>query len=154
MSLSSTLTVGALALLAAASAAAQLGFYQLPNQDFVWNWGRLGEGAAQRFEDFSVTGGEAGFQCELKGSVSPSGRLSPSDVRALENELRSRMDFIYASASYMNELDAQNLIDWARLECDKFEPTPSTPEQKAEREAKAREKMQREIERRRARDRD
>jgi hypothetical protein len=65
------------------------------------------------------------------------------------------MDFIYAAATYMNDLvDVQRAISWARLECEKFEPTPSTEEEKAEREARAKEKMQKEIERRRARARD
>jgi hypothetical protein len=145
---------GLLAALAALPAAAQFG-YSLPKDDFTWNWGRGGEGVSQNFEDFNVYGTEAGFRCQLTGRVGPAGRMSASDIRALEEELRSRLDFIYAAATYMNELEAQRLIDWARLACEKPEATPSTEEEKAERESRAREKMQREIERRRARqDRD
>ena len=141
-------------VLSAHAAHAQFGFYQLPKDDFVWNWGRNSEGANTRFEDFSVSGSEAGFRCELTGKTGFSGRMSPNDIRALEEELRTRLDFIYAVSNYMNELERQNLIDWARLSCEKYEAEPSTEEEKVERESRAKEKMQREIERRRARDRD
>jgi hypothetical protein len=145
--------LGTVAVLTATAAHAQLGFgYQLPKDDFVWNWGRSEEGINRSFEDFNVHGNEGGFQCELTGKVGLSGRMSDADVRALEEALRTRLDFIYAVSNYMNELDRQNLIEWARLDCDKFDPQPSTEDEKAEREAKAKEKMQREIERRRARE--
>jgi hypothetical protein len=149
--------LAALAVLATTGVQAQFpGFgYSLPKDDFVWNWGRNPEGAnTTAFTDFEVRGGEGGFQCELTGKVGFSGRLSRDDIRALEDELRRRMDFIYAAATYMSEFDRQNLIEWARLDCDKFEAEPSTAEEKAEREARAKEKMQKEIERRRARERD
>jgi hypothetical protein len=146
--------VGALASLlgfGAGPASAQFG-YTLPKDDFVWNWGRGGEDAANRgFEDFDVRGGEQGFNCELTGKVGLSGRMSQNDIKALEDQLRARLDFIYAAATYMRELEQQHLIDWARLACDKYEAAPSTEEEKAEREAKAKEKMQREIDRRRER---
>jgi hypothetical protein len=138
---------------AAGAAHAQFG-YTLPKGNFVWNWGRNPEGLNTRFEDFSVTGFEAGFQCELTGKAGLSGRLSPSDIRQIEETLRARSDFIYAASTYMNDLDRQNLIDWARLACDKPEPKESTAEEKAEHETRAKEKMQREIDRRRARARD
>jgi hypothetical protein len=50
----------------------------------------------------------------------------------------------------MNQLDQQRELDWAKLSCAKPEPTPATAQEKADREAKAREKMQKEVERRRA----
>jgi hypothetical protein len=148
--------LAAIAALVTTSAHAQFGGfgYSLPKDDFVWNWGRNREGGNTGFEDFEVHGGEAGFTCVLTGKVGFSGRLSRDDIRALEDELRTRMDFIYAAASYMNSFEQQNLIEWARLDCDKFEAAPSTAEEKAEREARAKEKMQREIERRRERERD
>jgi hypothetical protein len=139
--------------LATPAAYSQFG-YSLPKDDFVWNWGRNREGANTAFEDISVSGNEAGFRCELTGKTGFGGRLSPSDIRALEEELRSRLDFIYAAATYMNDLEARNMIEWARLACEKYEAAPSTEEEKAERESRAKEKMQREIERRRARERD
>jgi len=139
-----------LGALSAASANAQFG-YQLPKGNFVWNWGRSGEDANTRFEDFYVTGNEDGFQCELKGKVGASGRMSQNDIKALEEALRVRLDFIYAASNYMNELEQQRVIEWARLSCEKPVATPSTDEEKAEHEARAKEKMQREIDRRRAR---
>jgi hypothetical protein len=150
----------ALALVAAVSLGAptlsfaQLpGFYQLPKNDFVWNWGRGAvEGAGGGFEDFSVDGNEAGFRCHLTGRLSSSSQYSPQEMRALETELRGRLDFIYASSNAMNELDRQHLLNWARLSCEMYEGKESTPEEKADREAKAKEKMQKEIDRRRERE--
>lgn len=139
----------AVAGLAASSAHAQFGNYQLPQNDFVWNWGTNPDRQIG-FEDFSVTGGEGGFHCELKGKVHPGGQLTPTQLHQLEDALRSRIDFIYASSNYMNQLDQQRELDWAKLSCAKPQPTPSTAQEKADREAKAREKMQHEIDRRRA----
>ena len=84
--------------------------------------------------------------------MSPSSRYTPQDMRALESELRGRLDFIYAASNTMNQLDQQLQLDWARLSCAMPKDKESTPEEKAEREAKAKEKMQREIERRRERE--
>jgi hypothetical protein len=143
--------LAAITALTASAAYAQFG-YTLPKNDFVWNWGRNPEGLNTKFEDFSIHGSEAGFQCELIGKAGLSGRFSQSDIRQLEETLRARMDFIYAVSTYMNDLDRQNLIDWARLSCDKQEAKELTEDEKAAREARAKEKMQREIDRRRARE--
>jgi hypothetical protein len=43
------------------------------------------------------------------------------------------------------------MLDWARLSCMKHEGREVSEEQRAERESKARERMQREVERRRER---
>ena len=137
------------AALAASSAQAQLGYYQLPQNDFVWNWG-VNPDRQVGFEDFDVTGGEGGFHCELKGKMSPGSTMTPTQIHQLQDALRARLDFIYATSSYMNQLDQQRELDWAKLSCAKPEPTPATAQEKADREAKAREKMQREIDRRRA----
>jgi hypothetical protein len=130
-------------------AAAQLGMYTLPKNDFVWRWGD--ESRQRTTGDFEASGGEAGFQCELIGEIHPGSRLTPSEVREFENGLRTRMDFIYAAATSMNQLDFSNDLDWAVLTCARPKATPATEEEKAENEARAKEKMQREIERRRAR---
>ena len=53
------------------AANAQLGMYTLPKDDFTWNWGRSVDESKRRFEDFSVRGGEAGFNCELTGKARP-----------------------------------------------------------------------------------
>ena len=137
----------------AASLAQIPGLYQLPKNDFVWNWGRGGtEGAGGGFEDFSVNGSEGGFRCLLTGGMRPSSQYTPADMRALESELQGRLDFIYASSNLMNQLDQQLVLDWARLSCEMPKDKESTPEEKAEREAKAKEKMQREIDKRRERE--
>jgi hypothetical protein len=139
----------ALGGLAAGSAHAQFGYYQLPQNDFVWNWG-VNPDRQIGFEDFTVTGGEGGFHCELKGKMSGGSTMTPTQIHQLQDTLRARLDFIYASSQYMNQLDQQRELDWARLSCMKPEATPATAQEKADREAKAREKMQKEIERRRA----
>ena len=138
----------------AASLAQIPGLYQLPKNDFVWNWGRGAvEGAGGGgFEDFSVNGAEGGFRCLLTGRMRPSSQYSPAERRALEPSLQGRLDFIYASSNLMTELDQQLLLDWARLSCEMPQDKESTPEEKAEREAKAKEKMQREIDKRRERE--
>ena len=143
------LAAAAVAWLAARSAHAQFGYYQLPQNDFVWNWGANPDRQVG-FEDFDVTGGEGGFHCELKGKMSPGSTLTPTQVHQLQDTLRARLDFIYATSTYMNQLDQQRELDWAKLSCAKPEPTPQTAQEKADKEAKAREKMQKEVERRRA----
>ena len=139
----------AVAALAARPAQAQFGNYQLPQDDIVWNWGANPDRQIG-FEDFQVTGGEGGFHCELKGKLNPGGTITPTALHQLEDQLRARIDFIYASSNYMNQLDQQRELDWAKLDCKKPTPTPATAQEKADREAKAREKVQKEIDRRRA----
>jgi hypothetical protein len=148
------IVIVAAAIAAPVASLAQIpGLYQLPKGNFTWNWGRgATEGAGGGFEDFSVNGGEAGFRCQLTGAMRPSSQYTPADMRKLETELQGRLDFIYASSTLMNQLDQQLALDWARLACEMPEGRESTPEEKAEREAKAREKMQREIDRRRERE--
>ena len=76
----------------------------------------------------------------------------PSDYdRALCLDPEVVLDFIYATSQYMNSLEYQRALDWATLDCKKYEPEPASPEEQAERENDAREKMLRELERRRAR---
>jgi hypothetical protein len=143
------IAVAAVAALAARSAHAQFGYYQLPQNDFVWKWG-VNADRQFGFEDFMVTGGEGGFHCELKGKMSGGSQMTSAQLKQLEEQLRARIDFIYASSNYMNQLDQQRELDWAQLSCAKPQATPATAEEKAAKEAKAREKMQKEIERRRA----
>ena len=135
--------------LAASAVHAQFGYYQLPQNDFVWNWG-VNADRQIGFEDFRVSGGEGGFHCELKGKMSGGSQMTPTQIRQLEDALRARLDFIYATSNYMNQLDQQRELDWAKLFCAKPEATPATAQEKAKSEAKAREKMQKEVERRRA----
>ena len=59
--------------------------------------------------------------------------------------------FIYATSQEMNYFDQMRILDWATLDCKHPEPGPVDEAKKAERENAAREKMLRELERRRAR---
>jgi hypothetical protein len=98
-----------------------------------------------------MTGSEAGFNCDLKARMRPTSSLDPQQIRELEMELRTRLDFIYAVSETLNSLEYARALDWATLDCKKFVPEPSDPETRAERESEARDKMLRELERRRAR---
>jgi len=152
MSLIRILATAVAVLLYAAGASAQLPIYNLPNSDFRWTWGTISNPERQHgAPDIEVTGGEASFNCELTARLMPASSLSPSDVRDIENDLRARLDFVYAVSQTMYNLDQSRYIMWAVLDCKKYEPPPSTPEQRAEREGEARDKMLRELERRRAR---
>ena len=155
MSLMRILATTGAALLYAASVSAQLPIYNLPNSDFRWTWGSISNPERQHgAPDIEVTGSESFFNCELTARLMPASSLSPMDVRDIENELRSRLDFVYAVSTTMYNPDQSRYIMWAVLDCKKYEAPPSTPEQRAERESEAREKMLRELERRRARARD
>ena len=134
------------------SARAQLGFYQLPASDFIWRWGQDREGAREfGFPDIEMRGGEGGFNCDLRARLRPTSNLSPSELTELKDELRGRLDFIYAVSDTMNRLDYSLALDWATLDCKKLEAAPVDEAERAERESRARDKMLRELERRRAR---
>jgi hypothetical protein len=77
--------------------------------------------------------------------------MSISDVRDAEMQLREAFEFVRTAAQYMQYLDQQRDLSWAILDCKQPEPEQVSDEEKLEREAKARERMQREVERRRAR---
>jgi hypothetical protein len=132
-------------------AAAQLGLYTLPKTDFVWNWGRADPERRRGAGDIELSGSESFFNCDLTARMRASSPMSMAEVRELENELRTRLDFIYAASELMNYLEYQRALDWATLDCKKYEAEPNSPEESAERENDAREKMLRELERRRAR---
>lgn len=147
------MAAAAAAIIAAAcvgSASAQFG-YQLPSNNFIWRWGDENQRHNSRAEDLQASGGEAGFRCDLDAGLSPGSRLTSMDVRRIEQELNTAIDFIYKSTNLMNELNAQRQIDWATLTCQRPEAKPSSDEEKAEHEQRAKEKMQKEIDRRRAR---
>jgi len=146
--------VGLLASTYSGFAAAQVRFpMQLPENDFVWTWGRAnGLDDRRRFaEDFSVVGGEAGFRCELAGKMSLARGSTVTEMRDLENRLQTSLFFIQDTATLMYELDYYNDLDWAVLDCKKQEAN-ETEADLQEREDKARERAERARERRRARD--
>jgi len=141
----------ALPLLLPVPADAQIPFYTLPDDDFRWNWGLSGP-EAERFgsPDIEVRGSESFFQCELTAKTRTLS-MTMDEIRALEDEIRVALNFVYAVNEAMYYLDQSRRLDWAILDCEKYDAPPTSPEKSAEREAEAREKMLRELERRRAR---
>ena len=132
------------------AAEAQFGFYTLPKDDFTWTWGDLERRSAGR-PDIEARGSEVGFRCQLTAALRPGSRLTTNDVREIENDVQASLQFIRDSTQLLNALDAQRELDWGVLECDMPEAAEVSEEERAEREAKARERMQREVDRRRAR---
>jgi hypothetical protein len=141
----------AMAPLVLGPAAAQLPLYTLPKDDFRWNWGTANLDRQRGMADIEISGSESFFRCDFTARMKPSSTMTQSDIRALENDLRSRLDFIYAVSETMYYLDQSRQIDWATLDCKRYEPEPKSAEERAERENEAREKMLRELEKRRSR---
>jgi len=128
-------------------------FYQLPKNDFIWHWGSSSqEGERRGFADIEVGGSEASFSCELTAQIRASSAMSQQEINQIENDLRTRIDFIYGASEAMNYLEQNRVLEWAMLDCKKYQEAPPDEAESAEREARAREKMQRELDRRRARD--
>lgn len=127
------------------------GLYSLPTTDFVWRWGDTNLERQTGVADIMMQGSEAQFRCELKASMRASSTMTPADYRTLEQQLATRLDFIYAVSQTMNNLEYQRVLDWATLDCKEYEPPERTAEEKATREEEAREKMLRELEKRRER---
>ena len=148
-----TLGLGACALLALARDPVHAQFpLMLPSKDFTWHWGTSdAEERARGHADFNVNGHDQGFECDLTAKLHPSSTMSISDVRDAEMQLREAFEFVRAASEYMQYLDYQRDLDWAILDCKRPQPEQATEEEKLERETKARERMQREVERRRAR---
>jgi hypothetical protein len=127
------------------------GLYSLPTTDFTWRWGQVQEARRQGPADLDIDGNEAQFRCNLTAGMRASSTMTPADYRKIEQDLASRLDFIYASSEAMNYLEQQFVLDWAVLDCKEFEPAEKTAEEKAAREQEARDKMLRELEKRRER---
>jgi hypothetical protein len=139
-------------LLPLSEAMAQIpGLYSLPKSDFIWNWGTTDLERRRGPADIEVNGGEAQFRCELSAQMRASSTMTEPELHQIEQELTTRLDFIYASSEAMNYLENQRVLEWAVLDCKEYEPAEKTPEEKATREQEAREKMLRELERRRER---
>jgi hypothetical protein len=127
------------------------GFYTLPKDDFIWNWGDTREGERRGAPDIEISGSESFFRCDLTASLRPSSSRSMTEIRDLEMELRTRMDFIYAVSEAMNYLERGIELDWATLDCKRGGEENTDAATRAERESDARAKMLRELERRRER---
>ena len=148
-----SLVIVASAFSAAASAQVLLPM-QLPENDFVWTWGKsTGLEARRAREDFSVIGNEAGFRCELTGRMSLARGTTPTEMRELEARLQSSLFFIQESANIMYQFDTYRELDWAMLDCKKQEAN-ETEADLQEREDKARERAERRRDRRREKEDD
>lgn len=131
---------------------AQIPMYSLPKQDFIWNWGDVATEQQRRgMADIDVSGSESSFRCDLTARLRPGNSRSAPQLRDIEQQLSQRLDFIYAVSEAMNLLEANRELDWATLDCKKWESAPASEEESAERQAEARDKMLRELERRRER---
>jgi hypothetical protein len=143
--------MGAQALPVSDAAAQVPGLYSLPSSDFIWTWGDAKLEQRRGAADLSMQGSEAQFRCELNAQMRASSTMTPTDYRAIEQELSTRLDFIYAVSQAMNNLEYQRVLDWATLDCKEYKPPEKTAEERATREDEAREKMLKELERRRER---
>jgi hypothetical protein len=144
--------IGAQALWSSAAVAQIPGLYSLPTTDFRWNWGSNTSLERQTGPaDMEMEGSEAQFRCNLKAQMRASSTMTPNEYRKIEQDLSTRLDFIYAVSEAMNYLEQQRVLDWAVLDCKEYDPPEKSAEEKATREQEAREKMLRELEKRRER---
>jgi len=135
-------------------AAAQFFPANLPNNDFRWQWGDVAE-TKRSLRDFSASGNEAGFTCQLTGALRPGARIDELDLRRLESELNISLYFIQAATRVMNDLDYRRDLDWAVLDCQLPEAREPDPEAQQERLDRLRERaLRRQAERRERRARD
>jgi hypothetical protein len=122
--------------------------YNIPNNNFTWVWGDPENKSIA--EDIRASGTDAGFRCELNGKLRFGSGLSELDINKLEQQLQTSLSFIQETSDLMNLLDRQFDLDWATLACAKPEPAPVDEATRLERETRAKEKMQKELARRRA----
>lgn len=144
--------------LVATAATAQLPnpFYrvQLPEENFVWNWGTPVRNDDRQRPDFSVQGGEQGFYCTAEGAFRPASRMSEfENLRAFEMELNGSLYFVQNVTSVFNFYYQEREIDWAVLDCVKPE-NETSEEEVQERLDRALERAERARERRRAQEED
>lgn len=143
-----TLVAVMLTVAGARAAEAQFGV-GLPANDFRWQWGEPER--SRGFGDFSVSGNEGGFLCELNGKLRFTSQMSSVDTRQLENELRTSIFFIQSAANAMNTLDLRRELDWAVLDCAKPKKSEVDEETRQQRLDRARERALRRQEQRRER---
>jgi hypothetical protein len=129
-------------------------FVNLPQGDFTWRWGDWEKSGSRRSEDFSVSGGEGRFRCDLTGRLSPGNPMTSPEIRQMERDLSATLHFIQAAANAMNVLDRQRDLDWAELACVQPQPAEGDAQEQQEKVDRAREKALREmLERRERRER-
>ena len=88
--------IGAQIFSVSETAAQVPGLYSLPTTDFVWSWGDTNLERHRGVADITMQGNEAQFQCELKATMRASSTMTPTDYRTIEQQLSTRLDFIYA----------------------------------------------------------
>lgn len=127
------------------------GFVNLPRNDFTWVWGDQDDAERGRGRDINVRSIDRGFDCTLTAALSPSNRMTTMDIRQLENNLRTAMDFIYYSANTMYSLERSFDLDWGKLDCARMQPTEADEDKQQERVNRALERARREQAERRER---
>ncbi len=127
------------------------GFVNLPRNDFTWVWGDQDDAERGRGRDINVRSIDRGFDCTLTAALSPSNRMTTMDIRQLENNLRTAMDFIYYSANTMYSLERSFDLDWGKLDCARMQPTEADENKQQERVDRALERARREQAERRER---
>lgn len=139
-----------------ATAAAQFGgFVNLPRNDFAWVWGDQEDAERGRGRDINVRAIDRGFDCTLTAALRPSNRMTPMDIRQLENNLRTSMDFIYYTANTMYSMERSFDLDWGKLDCARMQPSEADEDEQQERVNRALERARREqTERRERRERE
>ena len=135
-------------------AAAQLLPATLPSNDFRWQWGEVEE-RQSGFRSFSARGHEAGFMCDLSGTLRPGAQVDQNDLRRLESELGISLYFIQSATRTMNDLDYRRELAWALLDCKKPEERERDADAQEERLDRLRERaLRRQQQRREQRARD
>jgi hypothetical protein len=123
--------------------------HTLPNADFTWRWGTAVEDAGRDSAEFQARGFEAEFECQLTGrllarSQGPYQRIEARAFAEAVKDLRLSMFFIWDAMAMMNGYRRD--LDWATLVCTMRDIRSERPPR---RRADERQKMQRELERRR-----
>ena len=141
--------------LASSALAAQLGLpqiVQLPSDDFVYTWGQNASADKRSRPDFTVHGVEQSFQCTLTGAFKPGSRMRDFyNLRDFEQSLNGSIYIVQDAVGVLNDLDLQNQVDWAILDCI-IPQTPDDDVKRQEKVDKAIERAERQRERRRARE--
>jgi hypothetical protein len=143
------------ACLLAPVAGAQFGLptvVQLPTEDFIYSWGGNVSVDDRERPDFTINGAELPFECKLTGSFRPSSRMNDfSNMREFERVLLQSIYFIQDATQILNDLDRDNQLDWAILDC-VIPEASDTEDREQERVDKALERAERQRERRRERE--
>lgn len=101
----------------------------LPDRDFTWVWGNRRRAMQGRTPDFTIFAVDFSFNCELTGRVSPQSLWARGDIDDMEIAVRSHGSFIEGSLIVMNQLESQRILDWAQLDCERFDGDQGGPQE-------------------------